>query len=122
MPEEPLTHLGNVSRQYQIKAAEYGEVLIAAAKAEAAHKSARARAILRARAEGERISHAAAETQAEADDLVSELYFNRLVTAAAAEAHKAQLLQLREQVANGRTFVASAREVDRMHAEGRAGI
>ena len=119
---EPLEHLGNVSRVYQTKASEYREVLVAAAKAEAAHKSARARAILRAKAESERVSHATAETVAEADDEIAALYLTRLVTAAEAEAHKAQLLQLREQVANGRTFVASAREVDKMHAEGRAGI
>jgi len=119
---EPLEHLGNVSRQYQLKAHEYRGILVAAAKAEAAHKSARAQAILRARADGERVSHATAETMAEADDHIARLYLNRLVTAAEAEAHKAQLQQLREQVANGRTFVASAREVDKMHAEGRAGI
>lgn len=118
---DSLAHLGNVSRAYQIKAGEYEVVLVAAAKAEAAHKSARARAILSAMAEGG-VSHAKAETIAEADEDVATLYQDRLVTQAMAEAHRAQLLQLREQVANGRTFVASAREVDKMHAEGRAAL
>ncbi|MET9262353.1 hypothetical protein [Amycolatopsis sp. NPDC004079] len=117
---EPLARLGNVSRAYQIKAAEYEPVAIAAAKAEAAHKAARAKAILRTQAEGERVSHATAETTAEADGEVAALYLERLVTAAKADAHKEQLKQLREQNANGRTLVTSAREVDRMHAEGRA--
>lgn len=111
-----------VSRAYQTKAAEYRGVLVAAAEAEAEHKAARARAILAAMADGERVSHAKAETVAEADEAIADLYTKRLTTAAIAEAHRAQLHQLREQVANGRTFVASAREVDRMHAEGNAGI
>jgi hypothetical protein len=115
---DPLDRLGTVSRQYQVKASEYGEVLVAAARAEAAHKSARARAVLRALATEERCSHAKAETVAEADEEISALYLQRLVTAAEAEAHRAQLHQLREQVANGRTFVASQREIDKMHAEG----
>jgi hypothetical protein len=119
---DPLDRLGLVRRQYQLKAMEYRGVLVAAARAEAAHKTARAQAILRARADGERVSHATAETIAEADETIAGLYLERLVTAAQAEAHKAQLQQLREQVANGRTFVASAREIDKMHAEGRAGI
>lgn len=115
---DALAHLGNVSRQYQIKAAEYGGVLVAAARAEAAHKSARAQAILSAMAEGERVSHAKAETVAEADETIASLYQERLVAAAIAEAHRAQLSQLREQVATGRTLAASAREIDRIHAEG----
>lgn len=119
---EPLGHLGSVSRMYQIKAAEYEGVLVAAAKAKAAHTSATAQAILRAMAEGDRVSHAKAGTVAEADEAIATLFETRLITAAIAEAHKEQLHQLREQVANGRTFVASAREVDKMHAEGRAGL
>lgn len=119
--DESLGHLGAVSRQYQIKAAEYEGVLVAAARAEAAHKSARARAILTALSAGDRVSHAKAETVAEADEDIGALYQDRLIAAAIAEAHKAQLLQLREQNANGRSIVASARETDRMHAENRGG-
>lgn len=118
---DPLERLGAVSRAYQTQAAMYRSVLVAAAEAEAEHKAARAQAILAAMAEGEKVSHAKAETVAEADEVIADLYKQRLITAAVAEAHRAQLLQLREQVANGRTFVASAREVDRMHAEGQGG-
>ena len=112
-----LSHLGEVSREYQRVADEYRPIVIAAAEAEAAHKAARAKAVLRAKATtSERMSHAEAETRAEADDEIAELYRQRLVTAAVAEAHKQKLLQLREQVANGRTAVTSERETDRIHA------
>jgi hypothetical protein len=119
---DPVDHLGNVSRQYQIRATDYEAIAIAAAEAEASHKSARARAILRAKAEGERVSHATAETEAEADPEVARLYLERLVAAAKADAAKEQLKQLNTQNANGRTMVVNARDVDRMHAEGNAGI
>lgn len=118
---DALERLGIISRQYQIKAVEYEGILVAAAKAEAEHKSARAQAILAAMADGERVSHAKAETVAEGDPVIAELYQRRLVASAVAEAHRAQLHQLREQVANGRTFVTSQREIDKLHAEGGAG-
>lgn len=117
---EALTRLGEVSREYQRMAQAYEAVLTAAAEAEAAHKSARACRILRALAEGEASSHAKAETIAEADAEIGALYRDRLVTHAKADAHRGQLQRLREQVANGRTFAASEREVDRIHAEGPA--
>lgn len=115
---DSLTRLGAVSRQYQQAAQAFEGVLVAAAEAEAEHKATRAQRILRAMAGEERISHAKAETVAEADEQVAALYRQRLITQAKADAHRAQLQQLREQVANGRTFAASEREVDRMHAEG----
>src|SRR5690606_17880878 len=101
---------------------DYQAVALAAAAAEAAHKTARAKAILRFKAEADtRVSHAEAESRAEADDEVARLYLERLTTAAVAESHREKLRQLREQVANGRTAVASERAADAHHAAGLTG-
>lgn len=117
-----LAHLGEVSREYQRVADEYRDVVNAAAKAEAEHKVARAKAVLRHKATTtERMSHAEAETRAEADDEIADLYQRRLIAAADAEALKQKLIQLREQNANGRVAAASEREVDRIHAGGWSG-
>lgn len=117
-----LEHLGVVSREYQRMADSYRQVATDSAEAEAAHKVARAKAILRFKAtETERMSQAEAETRAEADDEISGLYRDRLVKAALADAHREKLRQLREQVATGRTAVASEREGDRLHAHGMDG-
>jgi hypothetical protein len=117
----PLERLGEVSRAYEAMADAYQAVLLGAAAAEAAHKTARAKAILRFKADGERVSHAEAESRAEADDEVARLYLERLTTAAVAESHREKLRQLREQVANGRTAVASDRAADQHHAAGLTG-
>jgi hypothetical protein len=112
-----LARLGEVSREYQSMADAYRDVAVAAAEAEAAHKAGRARAILREKARDDvRMSHAEAEARAEADEHIADLYRQRLVTAAIAESHREKLRQLREQVATGRTAVASERETDRIHA------
>jgi hypothetical protein len=120
-----MFRLGEVSRAYEIAAGEYPAVALEAAVAEAEHRTARAKAILtvkaRAKGESERISHAEAETRAEADDTVAALYLRRLTTAAIAESHRERLRQLREQVAVGRTAVASERLQDQLHSEGRTG-
>ena len=118
----PLQRLGAVSRTYEQMADSYRQVALDAAGAEAAHKSARARAILRFKAStSERISHAEAETRAEADDEIAGLYLARLSTAAIAESHRAKLHQLREQVATGRTAVVAERAADGHHASGLTG-
>lgn len=117
-----LRRLGEVSRAYELAADQYRDIAIKAAEAEAAHKVARAKAILQYKAsETERISHAEAETRAEADDHIAGLYLERVITAAKADAHREKLRQLREQVATGRTAVASEREIDRIHADGLSG-
>ena len=110
--------LGQVSAEYERMAVEYGDVAHAAAQAEADHKHARAKAVMRHKAEQERMSQAEAETRAEADDNISNLYRLRLVTAAAADSHRERLRQLKEQVAVGRSFVASERAADQIHATG----
>ena len=121
----PLQRLGAVSREYERMADAYRDIALAAAAAEAEHKAARARTILAVKAaakgESERISHAEAETRAEADEKVAALYLARLTTAAEADAHREKLRQLKEQVATGRTAVASDRAADTNHAAGLTG-
>lgn len=116
-----LGRLGDVSRAYELAADEYRGIAQRAAEAEAAHKAARAKAILRYKAAGERVSHAEAETRAEAEDEIAELFRDRLITAALADSAREKLRQLREQVATGRTAVASERAVDSFHAQGITG-
>lgn len=117
-----LDYLGRTTRAYELAAEEYCGVAVAAAEAEAAHKSARAKAILREKARDDvRVSHAEAETRAEADEQIAALYLDRVVKAALADSHRERLRQLREQVATGRTRVASEREADRIHAGGLSG-
>ena len=117
-----LARLGAVSRAYEIAADEYRGIAQAAAEAEAAHKAARAKAILRFKAdETQRMSHAEAETRAEADETIADLYRQRLIAGALADSAREKLRQLREQVATGRTAVASERAVDGLHANGLSG-
>lgn len=111
-----LGRLGAVSRAYEMAADEYRGIAERAAIAEAAHKAARAKAILKFKAAGERVSHAEAETRAEAEDQIADLFRERLIAAALADSAREKLRQLREQQANGRTAVASEREVDKIHA------
>lgn len=121
----PLQRLGAVSRTYERMTDAYRQVALDAAAAEAAHKTARAKVILNVKAvakgESERISHAEAETRAEADDDVAALFLARLTSAALADSHREKLRQLREQVATGRTAVASDRAADGHHASGYTG-
>ena len=116
-----LSRLGEVSRAYELAADEYRAFVVDAAEAEAAHRSGKAKTILRFKALEDVRSHAEAEARADADEEIADLYRRRLVTAALAESHKAKLQQLREQVATGRTRVTSEREVDRIHAGGLSG-
>ncbi len=122
VPRTALERLGEVSRTYELAADAYRDLAIAAAAAEAAHKTARAKAILREKARDDvRMSHAEAEARAEADDDIADLYLDRMVKAAVADSHREKLRQLREQVATGRTAVTSERETDRFHAAGLTG-
>lgn len=119
---ESLRRLGDVSREYEALANTANEVYTDAARAEATHRYERAKAMLRAKAGADfKMSIAEAETRADADDTVAELYQTRLVTAAGADALKAKLAQLREQVATGRTAVVDERAGDQFHARGYGG-
>src|SRR5437899_7809040 len=106
---EALQHLRAVSLEYEFKASEATNVYTTAARAEAVYKRERAKASLRFKESGERMSVAEAELRADADDAVARLYEDRLVLAATAAAHKDKLIQLREQNANGRTAVVDER-------------
>lgn len=116
-----LDRLGAVSRAYELAADEYRQVAVNAAEAEAAHRSEKAKAVLRFRALDDVRSHAEAEARADGDDRIAGLYRDRLVKAALADSHKAKLAQLKEQVATGRTRVTSERTADEFHARGYTG-
>jgi hypothetical protein len=116
---ESRRHLWNLDQEYAARAAETRETYREAARTEAAHKKARAKAALRFKESGERMSVAEAELRAEADDALGALYEARLVAAADKESLADVLRSLRQRCANGQTFIADEREVD--HGHGRNG-
>lgn len=118
MISEALRRLGAVSAEYERLAREFGQIADAAARAEAEHRREKAKAVVWHKQSGaaEKISMTEAEHRADADDHVSGLYLQRVVTAAAADAARSQLHQKREQVAVGRSFAAAEREADRISA------
>lgn len=118
---ESIRHLGNVSRAYEVKADTADEVYTSAANADATHKHQHAKTVLIFKESGERMSQGEAETRADADDRIAELYRDKVVSKAKAEALKAKLIQMREQQANGRTAVVDERGVDESHARGDGG-
>ena len=93
----------------------YSSHLQDAAEAEAEHKKHRAKRVLKARSDGEK-SITAAETVAEADDFIADLYLKRLTTAAVAESTKQRIASLKERIQSGRSLMADQREQDRQHA------
>jgi len=111
--------------EYERAANDYKDIAFQAACNEAEHKAARAKEILAYKAKGaragNRISHAEAETAAEADDTVADLYMARLTSAAIADSARQKLFQLREMVGVARTVVASDRAADMHHASGYSG-
>lgn len=104
----------NVTKQYKNE-------LIAAATAEADHKRERARFIVAARATDPKLSAAQAETQAEADDTISELYLERLGNAALAEATKHRLFMLRSNADALRSERVDEREAAKLYSEAPGG-
>ena len=117
-----LRRLGEVSRVYEAHAVDYTRVCDESAVAKAAYTTAKAKFKIAAKARADhRMSDAEAETLAEADDEIANLYLDYLLKAGREKAHDAQLRQMREQQANGRTAVVEQREIDRMHAQGLTG-
>lgn len=116
-----LAHLGDVSVEYQRWADKAREVLVNAAQAEAEYRSEKAKKKLWFRDQGGAKSDAEAETRADADDHIADLLQRRLVARAVADAHLEKLRQLRSQNENGRTYASTERELDKLHAQGRAG-
>jgi hypothetical protein len=121
----PLQRLTSYALAYERAADEYKALALEAAASEAEHKAARAKAVLRFKAKVEqgkqRMSQAEAESMAEADDTVADLYMARLTSAALAEAHKQKLFQLKSMVEVAWTVVASERVGDFHHAAGLTG-
>src|SRR5699024_5942007 len=116
---DAITTLGLASREYEAETAAFRDIATKAAEAEALHKREAAKFKLRAQAEADgKTSVAALDMLAEADDQIAGLYRDRLVKAALLDSATKKLQQLRERVATGRTYVASERESDRVHAEG----
>lgn len=111
---ESVRRLGVVSRDYERLASEYQDIAIAAAEAESDYRKEKAKAMLVAMADG--ASAVKAEAQANADDRIAEICRQYKITAALADATRAKLTQLREQVAVGRSMMVAERESDRIHA------
>lgn len=120
-----IERLVSYALAYEDAANKFQEIAVAAASNEAEHKAQRAKAILRYKADatkrGNRVSHAEAETAAEADDEVADLYMARLTSAAIADSARQKLFQLKEMVGVARTVVASDRAADMHHASGFSG-
>lgn len=116
---DAITTLGQASREYEARTGDFEGVAIEAADAEVDYKAAFSKFKLKAIYESDnKVSVALAETLAMADDEVIELYRSHKRADAVLESATKRLQQLRERVATGRTYVASEREADRVHAEG----
>lgn len=102
--------------ELEVTVQRYGEEVEAAAIAEADYKSARARRVLRARADGAR-SVAEAETIADADDVIADLLMRRLTTAAITDASKQRIVSLRERIGAQRSYLVDQRAADQLHAQ-----
>ena len=111
---EAARQLGKVSRAYEELANEYRDIAHNAALAESEYRRVKAQTMLRATAEG--ASAAKAEIMADADESVSRLCLSYKIASALADATRAKLTQLREQVAVGRSMMVGEREADRVHA------
>ena len=100
----------------------YADESQAAARAEAEYRKQRAKRKLQARHSGEATSDAAGDTIADADDTIADLFSQRLITAAIADASKQEILSLREAIGMQRTQIASERAADQLHATDRRTI
>lgn len=118
---EAIGTLGQISVEYARKADEYEGLAVAAADAESAHKKARGRFITSDQFENTKTAVSLREYMADADENVSALLYERLHTGAVLDAAQKKLQQLRERIATGRTYAATEREVDKLHAVGIAG-
>ena len=117
MTVEAVRRLGEISRTYESTVIDYATQTRDAAVAEADYRRLKAVFITRSRVDG-KLSIAAAESAADADEEVSAACMRYKLTTAAAEATKARLRQLQAAVDTGRSFLASEREADRISASG----
>lgn len=110
--------VGSLCLQLHAKANEYEVQARKRAVAEAEYKSAKAKRILKARAEGER-SVAAAQTVAEADDYIKKLHLDFLIADGMTDALTKGMIALRERIGYGRSLMANEREADKLLATNR---
>lgn len=115
----PIQQLGRVSREYELRANEYQGIALDAAQAEADYRREHAVCKLRAMAEG--ASAAKADAVADADDVVSASCLGYKSAAALCDAAGKKLIQLREQIAVGRSVLVGEREADKLAAAGTSG-
>lgn len=113
--ERVLEELESLNDFSMAQAREFKALAVEAAEAEATHKAMRAKAVLKVQANGKAatgksVSVAQAEVHAEADDDVAAAYFDRLRTAALAEACRENLRTIRSNQEALRTAAASARD------------
>jgi hypothetical protein len=113
---EAMQRLRATSDSFESKANLTRDVYAAAARADAAYKVERAKAILRHKASVDRMTQSEAETRADADDEIAALYLQKVVTSADMESLKDKLRQLKEREGSCRTEVTTEREADRIHA------
>lgn len=113
---EAIQRLRATSDSFEAKANLTRDVYSEAARADAAYKVERAKAILRFKAGAERMPQSEAETRADAADTIAALHLAKVCAAADAESLKDKLRQLKEREASCRTEVTTEREADRIHA------
>jgi hypothetical protein len=113
---EAVQRLRATSDDFEAKANMTRDVYTEAARADAAYKRERAKAVLKFKAGAERMPQSEAETRADADDMISTLHLKKVIASAEAEALKDKLRQLKEREASCRTEVTTEREADRIHA------
>lgn len=114
-----LAQLGRVSRLYESLTVEYRDVCKEAAETEADYRRMKAVFITRATADGMAVGKA--EYAADADKEVAAACMAYKLAAGLAEAAKQRLIQLREQVATGRSVLVTDRESDRIATTNIAG-
>jgi len=114
------TQVASLCRDLEMKTREYDQLAQARANAEVDYKSARARRILRARAEGSK-SIAEAETIAAADPALETLWRQSLIADAMVDAAQKSIWALRERIGYGRSLIATERAADLLQAGGYGG-
>ena len=117
----PTQNVAALCRELDTTVIRYSDELRAKAESEAAYKTARAKRILKARADGEANSISLAETVADADDAVATLRLEYLIADGIASATKERLTSLRERIGFGRSVMTNEREQDKLLAAGAGG-
>lgn len=112
-------NVSKLCRDLDAVVGQYRQQLATKAQTESDFKRERAKRILRARADGEASSAAAAEVVADADDLIADLRLKSLIAEGMAAATKEQIATLKERIGWGRSLYATQREQDKFHAQDR---